>query len=259
MTEPATIVVTRHEDDGGPLTHLLRGAGQNVLHWLVTAIAPPEDPTPLRNSLKNIESYDWVVFSSANAVEAVVDMLPAAPCRPQIAAVGAATARCLQDAGWTIDLLPAEAGSAHLADALLARRPLPKRVLFPASAVALPTLAQRLREGGVHVDQVDAYRTITASGPVESWHRALDDRAVDAVTFASPSAVFGLRAALTESYFTKIDGLVVSAIGATTADALRRNGLTVTTVAPRSTLEDLAAVTLAALHARPNAPKGLNP
>jgi uroporphyrinogen-III synthase len=258
MTKPATIVVTRPEDDDGPLTRLLHDAGQTVLQWQATAIAPPEDPTALRNILRNIESYDWVVFTSANAVEAVVDILPTAPRRPRIAAVGAATARRLQDAGWTIDLLPVEAGSAQLADALLALRPLPRRVLFPASAVALPTLAQRLREGGVDVDQIDAYRTINRSGPVESWHRALDDRAVDAVTFASPSAVFGLRAALTESYFVKIDGLVISAIGGTTADALRRNGLTVTAVATRSTWEDLAAVTLAALHARPNAPKGLN-
>jgi uroporphyrinogen-III synthase len=253
----STIVVTRPEDENCTLTRFLRDAGQKVLHWQVTSIAPPENPAPLVNALKTIESYDWIVFSSGNAVDAVLDAHAMRPNTIKVAAIGTATRKRLEDAGWSVDLTPDDAGAEHLAKAMLALSPLPRRVLFPASAVALPTLAQRLRDGGIDVDQVVAYRTLHTLGAVEHWREALNTCTVDAVTFASPSAVFGLRAALTESYFTKINDLIVSAIGATTADALRRNGLTVTTIAPRSTLEDLAAATLAALAARPTAPKGL--
>jgi uroporphyrinogen-III synthase len=94
----------------------------------------------------------------------------------------------------------------------------------------------------------------TADG-AETWRADIATRAVDAVTFASPSAVSGLRAALNDTAFAQLEGLVVAAIGATTAAALRQSGLTVTTVARRSTLEDLAAATLAALKVRTSAPK----
>jgi uroporphyrinogen-III synthase len=258
MTGPrSTIVVTRSEDDDGPLTRLLREAGQNVLHWQVTAIAPPADIDPLRDALKNLDDYDWIVFSSTAAVEAVVGLRAAPPAHARVAAVGHATAAQLRRAHWPVDLIPAQAGAEHLAAALLAQDHKARRVLFPASTIALPTLARTLRQADIAVDQIEAYRVVKVAGAAETWRSDLYKGAVDAVTFASPSAVSGLRAALHDTAFAKLDGLVVAAIGATTADALRRNGLTVTTVAKRSTLEDLAAVTLAALATRTSAPKGL--
>jgi len=249
---PATIVVTRPEGDDGPLTRLFARAGQKVLHWQVASVAPPADPAPLRAALKRLDDYDWIVFSSAAAVDAVVGEGAAPPKHARVAAVGTATAGRLRGAGWPVDLIPAQAGAEHLAEALLAQKHDARRVLFPASAVALPTLARQLRQAGLEVEQVEAYRLVDVSGPVATWRDLLTKGDVDAVTFASPSAVTGLREALKDEAFARINGLVVAAIGDTTATALQRNGLAVTTVAKPSSLDALAAATLAALAARPS-------
>ncbi|TAK97994.1 MAG: uroporphyrinogen-III synthase [Rhodospirillaceae bacterium] len=251
---PSTIVVTRPEGEDGPLTRALRKAGQNVLHWQVASVVAASDPAPLRVALRNLDDYDWIVFSSAAAVDAVLRERTTPPSHARVAAVGTATAGRLRRAEWPVDLVPAQAGAEHLATALLAQRHSAQRVLFPASADALPTLSRQLRQAGLEVDQVEAYRLTDVTGPVETWRGLLAKGAVDAVTFASPSAVDRLHDALKNESFTKINGLVVAAIGATTAEALERNGLTVTTVARPSSLDALAAVTVAALAARNSTP-----
>jgi uroporphyrinogen-III synthase len=84
------------------------------------------------------------------------------------------------------------------------------------------------------------------ASPAPQWRTALRDGAVNAVTFASPSAVTRLRATLGDEHFARLKTVVVSAIGETTARSLRDQGLT-PVVAPSSSLNALAAVTTAAL------------
>ena len=175
----------------------------------------------------------------------------------RVAAVGEGTAENLREANWPVHLVPSQAGAEGLARALLAHDRRPRRVLFPASADALPTLSQELRAAGVTVDQIEAYRMVDAVAPTSveatSWRHALQNRAVDAFTFASPSAVDRLRTALGDEPFAAIDGLVIAAIGPTTAAALRRNRISVSAIAEPSSLEGLAAATIDAL-ARTNSP-----
>jgi uroporphyrinogen-III synthase len=250
MQKPATIVVTRAEGNDGPLTQLLRAAGHRVLHWQVSAVAEPADPAPLRDALRRLDDYDWIVFTSAPAVDTVIRVRAAAPERTRVAAVGNATASALRQHGWPVDLVPAKSDAQHLAAALLAQHAGARRVLFPASAEALPTLARQLRQGGSQVDQVEAYRLATVAAPAQTWRAALHDGSIDAITFASPSAVTRLRAALGADHFDKVKSLVVAAIGETTAKALRDNGVASPLVAPSGSLAALASTTIAALAAQ---------
>ena len=247
---PATIVVTRSEGENGPLSRVFRDADQKVLNWQVAFITEPSDPEPLRRALARLVMYDWIVLSSGAAVDVVTHYVDKPPPDLRVAAVGTATAGRLRRAGWPVDAVPTVAGARYMAEAMLEQNRNIHRVLFPASATALPTLPRELNKAGVDVDQVEAYRLIDSTGPTDEWIAELEAGKVNAVTFTSPSAVTSLRKVLGDETFVKLGELVVTAIGATTAEAVRVNGLTVTDVAKPSSLESLAKVTLAALDAK---------
>ena len=187
--------------------------------------------------------YDWVVFSSANAVEALLARLPDArsfgPAR--IAAIGPGTAAALAQWRLTADLIPARA----VAESLLEAFPPPprsgSRVLIPRAAAGRDVLPEGLAGAGWEVDAVAAYQTVPVSAtPAERSVVA----GADAVCFASASAVNGFLAAVGGP-----DGVppVVVCIGPTTAAAAVAAGVDVTAVAEDHTVPGLVAALTAVL------------
>lgn len=231
------VAVTRATQPRDELVRRLRKAGAKVLRWPALEICLPEHPAPLDRALDDIETYDWLVFTSAVAVHAIAERRSTAPRRPKIAAVGRATAAAVKSAGWHVELLPRRASAAALAD-LIVSATTASRILFPASASALPTLAERLRQAGHQVDQVCCYEVRAPSRP--PWTASIPP--VDAVTFASPSAVTGVRNALgTATWPALMSKAKAVAIGPTTAEALRAAGVEPACVARSSTMAGLAA------------------
>lgn len=238
------VVVTREEGPEGPLTRLLRGRGLPVHHWPTIRVAPPTDPAPLDAALAELIEFDWLVFTSPRAVAAVMDRIAAGSAItgcPRMAAVGEATAGAIEEAGWSVDLVPPrQTGEALVAALLSADMPPGTRVLFPASAIARDTVPDGLGEAGVVVVQVEAYRTEPASLDRVACRKALESGAVSLVTFTSPSTVANLERALGGELF----GLAVLrtravAIGPTTGEAAERAGFDVEVAEPHS-LEGLA-------------------
>ena len=121
MTRPLRIMVTQGEGAAGTLARRLAARGANILPVPAIAFEPPDDPGPLDRALEEIERFDWIVFTSRHAVEAVVARPAWSIARGRshpglrVAAVGRATARALAEAGATVDLLPEEAGGQALA------------------------------------------------------------------------------------------------------------------------------------------------
>jgi uroporphyrinogen-III synthase len=119
-----------------------------------------DDPSVLEEALRNVDRYDWVVFTSASGVAAVRDRLPAGASlrHARVAAVGPATARAVQELGTTVAFVPDRFEAAAIADGLgeLAGR----RILLPQADAASPALADELRRRGALVDAVVAYRTL---------------------------------------------------------------------------------------------------
>ncbi|HYD08666.1 MAG TPA: bifunctional uroporphyrinogen-III C-methyltransferase/uroporphyrinogen-III synthase, partial [Acidimicrobiales bacterium] len=186
--------------DDGRLAEQLRALGAEVIQTPAIEIVdvPFAAPDPA--------TYDWVLFTSANAVERFVPALRDARSfgAAKVAAVGPATADALRRRNIDPDLVPDEA----IADALLAALPDdgPARALFPCAAEARPTLPAGLRARGWTVDALPVYET-----------RRLDVSPVDgtdAITFLSPSAVDALR----DEPLPR----VVVCIGPVTADAVGR-------------------------------------
>ena len=132
---PPTIVVTRDDGANGALTRALARRGARVFPLPAIAIEPPLDRAPLDCALSAPAGYDWVLFTSAHAVDAVCSLpawaaargaliaaLANARARPRpwlIAAVGATTAERLASYGVPVDLVPVDAGAAGLTQALI--------------------------------------------------------------------------------------------------------------------------------------------
>lgn len=236
------VVVTRPEAQDGPLSSQLRGLGLTVLNWAAIQIMPT-DSRDLDEALQRARSFDWVVFASRHAVDAVVERLPEAPAGVRIAAVGPATAQLLRECGWPVDVMSEEGTAAALVEAFARHGCEDARVLYPASSRALPTLAEGLTRLGAKLHQVEAYRTEPTTLDVEECRTWIARDGIAAVTFASPSAVIELERALGKPDFDRLlthAGAIV--IGPTTGRVIASRGYT-PVYAESPTLPGLASAT----------------
>jgi uroporphyrinogen-III synthase len=239
------VVVTRAPGQAGQLARLLKEAGADPLEFPVIAIAPPPDAAPLRAALERLDSYEWLVLTSANGV--LHGLGQQRPFTGGIAAVGPATAAALRELGWPVDWMPDEARGAALAEELPLRHG--ERVLILRSDLADGALASRLRARGARVDDVVAYRTVPRQEPSPELRRLFKEGTVDAVVLMSPSAVDGLLNACGVDAALYARAALVSA-GPTTSDRIRARGLALGAEAATPTPEAMIAALASALGAR---------
>jgi len=235
------IVVTRRSEQSGSLVARLSDLGATVIELPLIEVTPPADMAPLDAALRGLGRYDWVVFTSANAVRSLSDRMTdlglaeRALTGRKVASVGPATTRTLTEC-FTGLVVSAEAAR-HDAEALLgelAAGARGLRFLLPTSDRARDVLPEGLRRAGATVDVVTAYRTVAPSGLRDRVLECLR-REVDLVTFASPSAVENLKEAVPE----RIAGIRAAVIGSVTEDACRRAGIDVVAVAVPATADGL--------------------
>jgi uroporphyrinogen III methyltransferase / synthase len=218
-----TVVATRSGHRARGLVDELEQAGAVVVQLPLTRTADPADGgDALRAAAAALASFDWVVFTSQNAVDRLMAEVRDARALAgvAVAAVGPATADALRLAGVEPDLMPAEHSARGLVEEFAAGR---GRVLFPCANLAPDTVASGLEEKGWTVERVEAYRTVPAAAP----DPALLDRvaAADAIAFAATSSVLAFAA------LTRPDGAPVPVpahvvcVGPTTAAAARAAGM----------------------------------
>lgn len=199
-----SVVVTRAREQSETLVRALTDEGASVVALpVVTFVDPPDGGEGVRRArgLLSRGRYEWVVFTSVNAVERFLGATDDADAlgRTRIAAVGDATASSLAARGLLAELVPEKASAEELAAVMPETRGAisqahssreRRRVLFPRASGASDALASRLRAKGWEVDDVVAYRTVSA-GPSEGvTYDALEAASrADVVTFTSPSTV----------------------------------------------------------------------
>jgi uroporphyrinogen-III synthase len=228
--EGCRVIVTRERP--GELAALLTRRGASVVHLpLITVVDPVDGGAELRDALARLTDFDWLVVTSTAGAERVGAAARTAE-HLRLAAVGSATASELRRAsGRDVDLVPRTQRADGLAAAFVSREHSRQRILIAQADIAAPTLADALRAAGHEVTTVVAYRTVVVEPDAETRLRAAE---VDAVCFASGSAVEGWRRAFGE----RTPPLVV-AIGPSTAEAAARSGLKVSGVAADHSLEGL--------------------
>lgn len=231
-------LVTRRKEQAGSLAALLRQAGAEVIEAPAIDVAPPEDITALRAALARLREFDWIAFTSANAVVAVAEAAPDGAQWPRLASVGPATTRAIGEVlRRSADLEPeAEFRADGLARALVGEGVAGMRILLPVSDRARDALENALRAAGARVERVVAYRTVVPSGALQGLQAATEGH-FDLALFTSPSAVESVVSALGE----KARGLAAGVIGPVTREAALAAGLDVRVVAEPSTTEGLVA------------------
>lgn len=193
------VIVTHSRDSAdevrGTLSRaaeLLLTLGASVVERAAIEIAPPADTAPLDDAIARLAEYDWVVFTSRHAVDAVAVRVRTFPPSTRRMAIGTQTLAALERHALVPAVTPPRAMAAAIPDALGDVRG--RRILLPRSDLARPELPVVLREHGALVDEVIAYRTIAGVG-AEAIVSALVLGDADAVTFSSGSAVHAVVAA----------------------------------------------------------------
>jgi uroporphyrinogen III methyltransferase/synthase len=229
------VVVTRSEEQGAQLGRALVGVGAEPLFVPTIAIeAPLDGGTALRQALDDLPRFDWIAFTSANAVEAVFGWLRDARAlgTTKVAAIGHATAAVLRTRGVEADLVPERSDARGLAAAFGAPGRPGVSVLAPQGDRAGSALVEELSAAGYKVRPVTAYRTV----PVVLGDEALAVlSSADAVTFTSGSTVEGLLGSV------GLDRIppVVASIGPVTTSAATAHGLEVSVEAKRPSVTAL--------------------
>lgn len=226
------IVVTRPQGRGGDLPAKLERLGAVVSEVPLIEIRPLEDLRVLDEAVSDPAGFDWVVFTSENAVHAVGIRLGGPLARARVAAVGPATADAVRNFGVEPAFVPDRFAAEDVSGGLGELRG--TRILLPQADIADPTLAEDLRRAGADVTPVVAYRTVETT-PDMSGMLAL--RLADAIVLASASAARSL-ATVADSVQT-IRGRLVVAIGPKTADAARERRLPVGLVAQEATADGI--------------------
>lgn len=187
------VIVTHSRDSADEIrgelsraAELLVMLGASVVERAAIEIVPPSDTAALDRALAELDSYDWVVFTSRHAVDAVATRVHTFPSSTRRMVIGPQTLAALERYGLGPAVTPPRAIASAIPDALGDVRG--KRILLPRSDLARPELPAVLREHGALVDEVIAYRTVAGAG-AEAIVSALALGDADAVTFSSGSAV----------------------------------------------------------------------
>jgi uroporphyrinogen III methyltransferase/synthase len=235
-----SVVVTRASGQAPALSARLRALGARPVELPAIAIAGPADGGAALAAAAT-RRYDWVIFTSANAVPRFCDLIPdsRALAGTRIAAIGPSTAEALARYRLAADLVPDEYVAESLLAALLATSP-PGHALVPRAAAARPVLSDGLRAAGWHVDVVEAYRTMRADPPAGALPAAA---AADAICFTASSTVTNYVALAGTTHVPP----VVACIGPVTAGTARRAGIEVTVVAGEHTIPGLVDALTAVL------------
>ncbi|MBN2439500.1 MAG: uroporphyrinogen-III C-methyltransferase [Deltaproteobacteria bacterium] len=238
------IVITRPEAQSEGLAELLRDQGARVVPFPVIRIAPPESWDPLDRLLGRLETYHWIVFTSANGVsfffrrlrERGRDIRDLKGIR--IATIGPATAAAVGALGIRVDLVPDEFISEGIVRALAGENLRGCRVLLPRAEEARNIIPEGLAGMGATVDVVTAYRTVRSDRDAAEILPLLDGGKVDVITFTSPSTVAHFLGIM-GSGFRFPSRVRVACIGPVTAAAARKAGLTVDILQERYTIPEL--------------------
>ena len=220
------VVVTRSSRQSAGLLEALTERGADAVALPLLEVLPPEDDRPLERASSELALYDWLVLTSANAVESLLERSGGTvPARLQVAVIGKATARALREYEIEPALIADESRAEGLAAELGPRVSRRRRVLLPQAEDARPLLAELLEAAGAEVVRVTAYRKRAPAGAIERARALLATKPWGWVTFTSPSTVRNLIDALGEPLWREgKPTLDAASIGPTTSAELRKFG-----------------------------------
>jgi uroporphyrinogen III methyltransferase/synthase len=223
----------------------IRARGAEPVVFPVIEIVDPPDPERLARAARELGTYDWVLFTSANGVERLFSALDALELDARafggarIGVIGPKTAESLRQRGLRPDVVADEFVGEGLARAVLARGA-GRRVLLARALEARDTLPELLRRAGAEVDVVPAYRTRAVDGERgRALAELIETGKVDVLLFTSSSTVDSVVSLLGERARELLTRVTLASIGPITSRTLSVHGLHAQVTAERYTVEGL--------------------
>jgi uroporphyrinogen-III synthase len=225
------VLVTRAQHQASQLATQLQAAGAETISIPTIEIVPPQDWGPLDLALLNIKDFDWLVLTSANAVQSLQQRMEILHLSPQdfadvkIAVIGPATAHAAEDIALRITLMPSEAVAEKLAE-ILRPHVADKNVLLSQARVARDVLALELQRAGAKLTVVEAYQNVVPAESADLLRAAFVNAShrPHAIVFTSSSTAQNFFQLIQQSGLTLPSGTVLASIGPVTSQTLREHG-----------------------------------
>jgi uroporphyrinogen-III synthase len=241
------VLVGRARHQAGSLSGELRKKGAEVLEIPFIEIRKPRSFKPLDSALRNLHTYDWLIFTSVNGVEAMWDRLATLHATMpsegglRVVAIGPATKKAIEQRGLPVDIVPKEYVAESVVRSLRARVK-DQRVLLVRAKVARDVIPRELRNAGAQIDVIEAYETVVPRSSRRRLQAALRNprKRPQVVTFTSSSTVKNF-VQLLGARSPRLDGVLMSSIGPVTSATLREHGLKVDIAAQQFTIPGLVA------------------
>ena len=222
-----TIVITRDLYQAKPFVKRLKNLGASVLLFPMIKITGPDHPDFVRTYFADLSNFDWIIFTSANAVRYFFkfktnnrkDMH-----KIKIACIGKKTAQVFQSYNLRSLLIPGTFTSEELLRAILKYDIRRKRILLPVSNLAGNELQEGLQRHGASVERIEVYKTIGhKNSQKEMIVQRIENKSVDCITFYSPSAINSFADLVGEQGIALMNTrkIPIAVIGPTTAKAAR--------------------------------------
>ncbi|MFA5515928.1 MAG: uroporphyrinogen-III C-methyltransferase [Desulfuromonadales bacterium] len=229
-----TVLVTRAADQAGEFAALLAAQGAQALECPTIRLLPPESWQELDAAVGALAEFDWIIFTSANAVRFFFDRLNAAGLdarafgRCRICTVGPKTAAALHPFGLKADLISTEYKAEGVVAAFGNQKVAGCRILFPRANRARDIIPPELTRMGAEVIAPVAYRNGTPETLPAGVIEELEARQVSCATFTSSSTAENLVEIVgQERFLSLLEGVVIACIGPITAKTCRELGLKV--------------------------------
>lgn len=240
------IVVTRARSQASLLTEKIYELGGEAVEFPTISIKPVADINLLYNALYNIEHYNWLIFTSVNAVDIFFAEMKKLSLDIRnlkginICAIGPATRDKLEDKGLIVDTVPDEYRAEGILSVLKPRIKPGDWVLLPRARGARSVLPKTLKEWGAHVNEVYIYEAVPVSTVSEETKEKIKKGMVDYVTFTSSSTVSNFVKIVGRENIEAINKSVkIACIGPITAETAEKEGFKVDLVAREYTIEGL--------------------
>lgn len=242
------IAVTRTRQQAGELLRTLRDLGADAYELPTIRIEPPADVKAFQEMVADAHTYDWLIFTSPNGVDAFFgvfyEMFTDARSLggARIAAIGPATAARVRHFRFGVDLQPEKYVAEEIIEAFRRETTLDNlTILLPRAEKAREILPQELTKLGAIVDEAVAYRTVPETGDPAGGERRFREEGADFVTFTSSSTAENFHAL----GLPWPEGCHAASIGPVTSATLRDLGFTVAVEAAQHDIPGLVSALLA--------------
>ncbi|PCI28360.1 MAG: hypothetical protein COB67_06520 [SAR324 cluster bacterium] len=189
------VLITRNAAQAGSLENKLSAAGAEVTCIPTISIQDPDDWSSFDQAVEELQKFNWILFTSANAVKQTQKRLSQLGYQfqdfphLQFGAVGNQTAQLMEEAGWPVDIVPERFQAEGLLDELLRRGVQDNKIWFPRALKARKYLIPELESAGAEVTLTPVYQNMVPLENREILHQTLQAKDLDWITFTSSSTV----------------------------------------------------------------------